>query len=477
MSALGHGTFGFMKNLHTNPVYRPLARRPEHSPRHRGFASEIIAYSFVVAIGSGAAGYYSNTFPIAGYVVLIAGLWFAVWALFSPSGRAVLGNLLKADILLWFILVAAPLAFMIFESRIFTRGTWTSQLSTVTIFFVGSVLGLRLDLRGSVILAVLTVIPVGVALNLFELLVHNNAWSTAPGRSAGWYVNPNDSSATLALFGIIFFAFRQDRYRRYDVLVLSVIFAGILATFSRSGFLLFFGCVFASVLSRQGPGVSWSSVRSVIGIVLGLALIAWLAFSVVLPQLSLTEDAATRLESIEDRDFVKDYGTDRAPASVSAWAMFRESPMIGVGVLSSLDMEVGPHNMMAALAMDMGIAPLLLYVWLILRMTWLGVSSLRDRAAVSSEWLVALWMFAYGFSSHNVIDEPAFVLGLGIAVSSFFGIASNAGSGRNKFRVLAPKSSARVSWAAQGDDSERVAPRLITAVNVALHLKRTQMDC
>jgi hypothetical protein len=300
------------------------------------------------------------------------------------------------------------------------------------ILFVGAVLGLRRNLRGSVTLAVLSVIAVGVALNLFELLVHNNVWSIAPGRSAGWYENPNDSSATLALFGILYFAFRQDRYRRYDVLVISLIFAGILATFSRSGFLLFPGCVFASVLSRQGPGVSRSTVRRAIGIVLGLALVAWLAFSVVLPQLSLTEDAARRLESIEGRAFVKDYGTDRAPNSAYPWALFRESPMTGVGVLASLEMEVGPHNMMAGLAMDMGITPLFLYVWVILRMTWLGVLSLRSPVAVPSEWLVALWMLAYGFSSHNVIYEPPFVLGLGIAVCSFFGVTSHAGSGRNK---------------------------------------------
>jgi hypothetical protein len=381
----------------------------------------IIAYVFVVAIGSGAAGYYSDALPIAGCVILFGGLWFAVWVLSSPQGRAVLSNIFTADVVLWFILVAMPLPFMIFESRSFARGTWASQLSSLVILFVGAVLGMRRDLRGTVVLAVVSVISVGVALNLFELVVHNNAWSLAPGRSAGWYVNPNDSSATLALFGILYFTIRQDGHRRYDFLVLTLIFSGILATFSRSGFLLFFGCVFASVLSREGPGVLWSTTRRAIGIALGLGFIAWLAFSIVLPQLTLSEDAATRLESIEGRAYVKDYESDRAPASVSAWAKFRESPMNGVGVLSSREMEVGPHNMMAALAMDMGITPLLLYVWLIVRMTWLGVFSLRGVAAASSEWLVALWLLGYGFSSHNVINEPAVLLGLGIAIASFYG--------------------------------------------------------
>src|SRR5450755_3264217 len=175
---LRRGTLGFMNNFGANLAYRPPARGPENNPARRGVVTRIIAYSFVVAIGSGAAVYYSSAFPVEGCVVLFGGLWFAVWALFSPRGRAVLGVLLKADILLWFILVAMPLAFMIFASRIFTRETWTSQLSNVVILFVGAVLGLRRDLRGSVALAVLSVIAVGVALNLFELLVHNNVWST-----------------------------------------------------------------------------------------------------------------------------------------------------------------------------------------------------------------------------------------------------------------------------------------------------------
>jgi hypothetical protein len=411
-----------MKNFGANLAYRPSVRGPENNSARPGVVSGIVAYSYVVAIGSGAAYFYSEAFPVGGYTSLLGGLWFAVWTLFSTRGRAVLGVLLKADILLWFILVAMPLAFMIFESRPFTRGTWTSELFSVVSLFVGAVLGLRRHLRGLLALAMLSVLAVGVALNLFELLAHNNAWSTAPGRSAGWYMNPNESSATLALFGILYFALRQGRYRRYDVPVLSLIFAGILATFSRGGFVLFFFCVFACVMSRQGVRVSWSAVRSAIGIVLGLTLVAWLAFSVVLPQLFLTEDAAMRLESIERRAFVKDYDTDRARAALYGWERFRESPIIGVGVLTSLEMENGPHNMMAALAMDMGITPLFLYVWVIIRMTWLGLFGLRDPVTVSSEWLVAPWMLAYGFSSHNVIYQPAILLGLGLAVSSFFGM-------------------------------------------------------
>src|SRR5450631_3832963 len=68
--ALRRGTFGFMKNFGAEPAYRPPARGPEHNPAPRGVVSRIIAYSFVVAIGSGAAVYYSTGFPVAGCVTL-----------------------------------------------------------------------------------------------------------------------------------------------------------------------------------------------------------------------------------------------------------------------------------------------------------------------------------------------------------------------------------------------------------------------
>ena len=101
-----------MKNFGANLAYRPSVRGPENNSARPGVVSRIVAYSYVVAIGSGAAYYYSysEAFPVAGYTILFGGLWFAVWALFSTRGRAVLGVLLKADILLWFILVAMPLA-------------------------------------------------------------------------------------------------------------------------------------------------------------------------------------------------------------------------------------------------------------------------------------------------------------------------------------------------------------------------------
>lgn len=76
-------------------------------------------------------------------------------------------------------------------------------------------------------------------------------------------------------------------------------------------------------------------------------------------------------------------------------------------------------------------------------MTWLGVARLRNTAAASSDWLVAPWALAYGFSSHDVIYEPAFVLGLGIAVPSLPARVAFRGTRARQSMVLVVPSSSR----------------------------------
>ncbi len=61
---------------------------------------------------------------------------------------------------------------------------------------------------------------IGVALNLYELFVQNNIWSVAPGRSAGFYINPNVSGEALVGYGtgVPVGSLRQIQCRRSDVI-------------------------------------------------------------------------------------------------------------------------------------------------------------------------------------------------------------------------------------------------------------------
>ena len=46
--------------------------------------------------------------------------------------------------------------------------------------------GLQADLDRTLAIAAFVIVAVGAVLNLYELLVANNVWSIAPGRSAGF---------------------------------------------------------------------------------------------------------------------------------------------------------------------------------------------------------------------------------------------------------------------------------------------------
>lgn len=43
--------------------------------------------------------------------------------------------------------------------------------------------------------------------------VENNLWSTAPGRSAGFYINPNISGGALIGYGLMFFSGSSNKLK------------------------------------------------------------------------------------------------------------------------------------------------------------------------------------------------------------------------------------------------------------------------
>lgn len=405
-------------------IASPLGRRPGAEVRPRAVLDSIVTYTVAFLIGSNALTYYSAQYRLAGRTILLVGLWFAIRAVSSRQGHDAFIRLLRIDVLLWMLLVALPLLFMLFADRSFIHSDWTNQIACIALFAIGLLIGNRPELGGALALAAFGIVVVSAAMNVYELLVQNNAWSVAPGRSAGWYVNPNISAATLALYGIVFYAIRDERYRVLDLPILVVMFVGVVTTFSRGGMILFCVASASYLLSSRGALGLLSAGRRIAVAAVGLLLAAWVAFAVVLPKLSLTEDAERRLASIQGREIVKDYGTDRAAGAVLGMRAIRKAPWTGVGVRTSLEMEEGPHNMFVGLAMDMGVAVPALFAFLILRWVWAGLARRNQMASAMSACLTGLWLTLYGLSSHNVLYEPASLIGVAIAVSAFWGTAS-----------------------------------------------------
>ena len=108
------------------------------------------------------------------------------------------------DFLVVLFALAAPLPLMLISPHDFERGLYTSQLSLVLIFVVAVVLASATGLDRVWIAAAFVIVVIGMALNLYELFVENNRWSEAPGRSAGFYLNPNITGQALVGYALAF---------------------------------------------------------------------------------------------------------------------------------------------------------------------------------------------------------------------------------------------------------------------------------
>ena len=139
---------------------------------------------------------------------------------------------------------------MLLSDRSFDRAIYTSHIFVLLVFVVASVLALQADLDRTLAVAAFVIVAVGAALNLYELFVQNNVWSIAPGRSAGFYGNPNLSSEALLGYGLIFLTARAGKLRIVDLILMALVVVGVFATFSRAGILASLVLLPAAALMR-----------------------------------------------------------------------------------------------------------------------------------------------------------------------------------------------------------------------------------
>jgi O-antigen ligase len=234
-----------------------------------------------------------------------------------------------------------------------------------------------------------------------------------PGRGAGFFVNPNVAASFIAAGAIIALPFVPMRFRGALVICAAV---GIVPTFSRSGILyavlILFGAVALRLLNR-------TQILFVLIVVPLLIAITSASYDFLM---SSSDDVnvhniAKRLnwfgggtEAEEDQAALgRQYG------AAQAWRLFLENPITGNGIgITTLVAVVGEgaHNMYLMLMAEQGFFGMFLYPALIF-LIWRRGREL-SQTAVDQEGqdiakalrLYALFLFAYGFFSHNVLDEP-----------------------------------------------------------------------
>jgi O-antigen ligase len=136
-----------------------------------------------------------------------------------------------------------------------------------------------------------------------------------------------------------------------------------------------------------------------------------------------------RLEWFEGSVETDEAAEGRLYGAQQAWRLFLESPVTGRGIgITTMEVIVGegPHNMYLMLMAEQGFVGLVLYLSFIAVIGRAGLRLARNAGDQEGHdigkamILLAMFMFAYGFFSHNVFEEAQgmFVLAFMIASAS-----------------------------------------------------------
>jgi O-antigen ligase len=254
--------------------------------------------------------------------------------------------------------------------------------------------------------ALLVAVLVGVTLNFYELF-HPATFSLIVGRSAGLYVNPNQSGNALVLGTIFCIGVLNQRFR---VLLLLVVLGGVVLTFSRAAIAGYFIAVLALVLTGL-ISLRKSLLIGVIGLsALFVPLLVW--WDELLLELKglriLNQNVLGRIDWFTNPKGTADYASiERQNVAREAWKMFTERPILGHGLASTKDWSfaVSSHNQYLNLMADHGILGAFILPLLVLAVTWRASGEARQTGVTFAAFTLFIGLF-----SHNVLDERYFLM-------------------------------------------------------------------
>jgi O-antigen ligase len=356
--------------------------------------NSFFAFVWLVLIGTNILNYYSQETPYQAAVILAASVYFLI-----AFQQELLALVYSKDYLLVLSMIVLPLLLMLLAERSFGRGVYTTLMCVQLVFVVASVLALRPNLDRARAWAAFSIVAIGATVNLYELLIQNNVWSTAPGRSAGFYINPNISGEALLGYGLVFLTARVGKLKVVDLMLMGLVVVGVFTTFSRAGVLATLVLLTTAVLLR----VPRQHVMKTAGGIVMISLVAFAFASFVVSNLDLSKDATTRISSLLEEGGVGDYERDRGIAASNALDLIAEHPVFGAGVRSIDEMREGPHNMFLAMMLQYGIPGLILYLVVILRLILIAYRA--DRDVSGAVWVYVGWLILFSFASHDLLDD------------------------------------------------------------------------
>jgi O-antigen ligase len=264
----------------------------------------------------------------------------------------------------------------------------------------------REDVQSCVRHTVLIAVLIGAAINFYELF-HPTSLSLIVGRSAGLYMNPNQSANALVLGMIFCIGILNQRFR---ALLMLMVLGGVIVTFSRAAIAGYFIVVLALVLTGV-VSLRKSLLVGVIGLsALLIPLMVW--WDDLLFQLKglgvLNQNVLERVDWFTNPKGTTDYSSlERQDVAGAAWRMFTDRPILGHGIASTKawSYAVSSHNQYLSLMADHGILGAFILPLLVLAVTWRASGEVRRTALTFAAFALFIGLF-----SHNVLDERYFLI-------------------------------------------------------------------
>ena len=277
-------------------------------------------------------------------------------------------------------------------------------------------------------------------MNWYEFFFDQNRWSTAPGRSAGIFINPNISASALSTYLVVWLAARNQKFTAWDTLVLGLGVGGIFFTFSRSGIVIFLPLVVLVLWRRLrrfgGTGGAGRLAATFV------ALTVFLAVRIA-QEVNISKDALTRISLFTSLEYQDDSYYARASRASEYWGDFINNFWTGAGPWTTLRLSVGPHNMFVSVALDYGIGGLLLYstfLIAILRRVWLSRRTIFQTERGLAITVATLWIVGWSFFSHNVLSETPSLTVMALVVGWLYQEQGGKVKARYTPRLPAPSS-------------------------------------
>jgi O-antigen ligase len=248
----------------------------------------------------------------------------------------------------------------------------------------------------------LFVVLLSVATNVIDLS-GMYSFSIAPGRAAGFYVNPNIAGFYLVMGMVLTVGLLSPRWRLHYCFLVGV---GVTLTFSRSSVLMWLVALYGLsqmhtfTFSRKTLSVMWIGLVAMVLVVqFGENMVSALGLDEY-----LTENARSRIEFNMQKD---ESVQGRLIVAEKSWELIKRAPWTGhgLGARSAYGTEIEPHNMFLLIGVEMGALGLLLFGALFV-LLW------RKQPGISKVFAAVL--FVGSLFSHNLLDQTALWLALAL---------------------------------------------------------------